>query len=51
VLGAVIQLEAVLEISDALVFLICVPNVLGLVLLAPVVRRELDAYWRRRNDA
>ena len=50
-LGSVIQLEAVLEISDALVFLICVPNILGLYLLAPVVKRELEAYLERTRSS
>ncbi|MFK7986357.1 MAG: alanine/glycine:cation symporter family protein [Sandaracinaceae bacterium] len=40
-IGASIKLDAVLEFSDAAVFILCVPNVLGLVLLAPVVREEL----------
>ncbi len=44
VLGASIRLDAVLDFSDALVFLICVPNILGLYLLAPFVRRELAEY-------
>ena len=44
VLGCTIQLEAVLDFSDALVFLICVPNLIGLYVLAPVVQRRLDAY-------
>ncbi|MCP4036184.1 MAG: alanine:cation symporter family protein [bacterium] len=46
-LGCTIQLDAVLEFSDALVFLICVPNIFGLYLLAPVVSRELAAYLER----
>jgi AGCS family alanine or glycine:cation symporter len=46
-LGCMIQLEAVLSFSDAMVFLICVPNVLGIYLLAPLVRRELRAYRSR----
>ncbi len=46
-LGCSIQLGAVLDFSDALVFLICVPNILGLYLLAPVVKRELAAYRER----
>jgi len=48
-LGCAVELDAVLDFSDALVFVICVPNVLGLYLLAPVVRRELRAYERRRR--
>ncbi len=45
--GSSIQLGAVLDFSDALVFLICVPNIFGLYLLAPVVRGELRRYNRR----
>ncbi len=48
VVGSSIELEAVLALSDAFVFLLCVPNVVGLYLLGPAVRRELDAYWARR---
>jgi AGCS family alanine or glycine:cation symporter len=43
-LGCSIQLEAVLNFSDALVFLICIPNIIGLYMLAPVVRKELSRY-------
>lgn len=49
VLGSSIQLGAVLDFSDAMVFLICVPNILGLYLLAPVVQRELRGYWARHG--
>ncbi|MGH0038570.1 MAG: alanine/glycine:cation symporter family protein [Myxococcota bacterium] len=49
VLGCAVELDAVLDISDALVFVICVPNLLGLYLMAPVLRRELAAYDRRRR--
>jgi alanine or glycine:cation symporter, AGCS family len=45
-LGCSIQLDAVLAFSDALVFLICIPNIIGLYLLAPEVRRELRRYNR-----
>jgi AGCS family alanine or glycine:cation symporter len=40
-LGATVELDAVLDFSDAMTFVLCVPNMLGLVLLAPVVRIEL----------
>ncbi len=43
-LGCSIQLGAVLDFSDALVFLICIPNIIGLYMLAPVVRQELAKY-------
>ena len=44
ILGAAIQLDAVLDISDALVFLLCVPNILGVGILTPVVWRELKSF-------
>ncbi len=46
-LGCVVQLGPILDISDALVFLICVPNILGLYFLAPIVKRELESYQDR----
>jgi len=49
-LGCTIRLEAVLDFSDALVFLICVPNILGLYVLAPVVKRELAGYRERMGS-
>ena len=46
-LGCMVQLGPILDISDALVFLICVPNILGLYFLAPIVKAELDSYRAR----
>jgi AGCS family alanine or glycine:cation symporter len=43
-LGCSIDLKAVLDFSDALIFLICVPNIIGLYMLAPLVREELKRY-------
>ena len=48
-LGCMVQLGPILDISDALVFLICVPNILGLYILAPIVKRELDACMSKIN--
>ncbi len=47
VIGCSIQLDAVLEFSDALVFLICVPNIIGLYILAPAIKRRLGRYNER----
>jgi len=44
IVGAAIELDAVLDISDALVFLLCVPNILGVGILTPVVWRELRSF-------
>ncbi len=46
-LGCMIQLTAVLDFSDAMVFLIAIPNILGLYFLAPIVKRELESYQAR----
>ena len=46
-LGSMVQLGPILDISDALVFVICVPNILGLYFLAPIVKAELDSYRAR----
>ncbi len=46
-LGCMVSLGPILDISDALVFLICVPNILGLYILAPIVKREMNSYFSR----
>ena len=46
-LGCVVELGPILDISDALVFLICVPNILGLYFLAPIVKKEMISYFAR----
>ncbi|WP_163835310.1 alanine/glycine:cation symporter family protein [Spartinivicinus ruber] len=43
-LGCMIQLDSIIKISDALVFIIAIPNILGLYILAPNVRQELNQY-------
>ena len=43
-LGCMLELRAVLDFSDAMTFLIALPNVLMLYLFAPLVRREVNRY-------
>ena len=45
-LGCVLELKAVLDFSDAMIFLIALPNLVALYLFAPMVRREVEAYLR-----
>mgnify|MGYP001813035413 FL=1 len=45
VLGASMELGSVIRFSDAMIFAMAFPNVLGIYFLLPVVRRELDDYW------
>ncbi|MFT4823675.1 MAG: AGCS family alanine or glycine:cation symporter [Halioglobus sp.] len=49
-IGCSIQLSAVLDFSDALIFLICIPNIIGLYMLAPIVREELTRYNEKFRD-
>jgi len=35
----------VVNLSDALLFIASIPNIIGLYLLLPVVHRELESYW------
>ena len=46
-LGSMVQLGPILDISDALVFVICVPNILGLYFFAPMVKKEMNSYFAR----
>ena len=44
VIGAAAQLGAVIGFSDAMIFLMLFPNMIGLIFLTPVVRHELADY-------
>ncbi|OUV67403.1 MAG: alanine glycine permease [Cellvibrionales bacterium TMED122] len=43
-LGCMLELRAVLDFSDAMTFMIALPNILTLYLFAPMVRREVNQY-------
>jgi AGCS family alanine or glycine:cation symporter len=47
VLGSSIQLSALVDLSDALVFVVAIPNLLGLYILAPLIRSNLIDYENR----
>jgi AGCS family alanine or glycine:cation symporter len=49
VLGSSIQLGALVDLSDALVFVVAIPNLLGLYLLAPTLRKEIKRYEQHRD--
>ena len=46
IVGAAISLGSVIGFSDAMIFAMMVPNMIGLVLLAPKVRDELSKYMK-----
>ena len=45
VAGSSMQLGSVIDFSDAMIFAMAFPNVLGVYFLLPVVKQELDDYW------
>ena len=45
VVGSSMQLGSVIGFSDAMIFAMAFPNILGIYFLLPVVKRELDEYW------
>ena len=44
VVGSSISLGAVIEFSDAMIFAMVFPNIIGLIILAPKVREELSKF-------
>ncbi len=54
IIGASISLGSVIDFSDAMIFAMVVPNIIGVVLLTPIVRKELNKYMsaiRKKSDA
>ncbi len=45
--GAVASLGPVLDFSDAMLLSMAVPNIIGGIILAPLVKRKLADYWSR----
>ena len=47
VVGCTMDFKKLVDFSDAIYFLMAVPNVIGIYLLAPVVKREMKSYFAR----
>jgi len=45
VVGSSMQLGSVIDFSDAMIFAMAFPNLLGCYFLLPVVKKELNEYW------
>ena len=45
--GCTMKLGSVVDLADALLFIMAIPNLIGVYLLMPVIRREVDQYWAR----
>jgi AGCS family alanine or glycine:cation symporter len=52
VIGCMLQLKAVLDFSDAMIFVIAIPNLIALYLFAPEVKADVTQYIQKlRSDA
>ncbi|UZJ38048.1 alanine/glycine:cation symporter family protein [Prosthecochloris sp. SCSIO W1103] len=47
IIGSAMNLQVVIDFSDAMIFAMSFPNIIGLYLLAPGVKRDLDTYFER----
>lgn len=45
VMGSSMQLGSVIDFSDAMIFAMAFPNIIGIYFLLPVVKREMNEYW------
>lgn len=45
VVGSSMQLGSVIDFSDAMIFAMAFPNIIGIYFLLPVVKREMNEYW------
>ncbi len=47
IIGASSSLNAVMDFSDMMILCMALPNIIGLLILAPEVKRDLKSYWKR----
>ena len=51
IIGASIQLSVILDFADALIFVMAIPNIIGLYILAPDVKKDLQVYMAKLKAA
>lgn len=49
IVGASISLGAVIDFSDAMIFAMVVPNIIGVIMLSPIIKKELTKYTNAIN--
>ncbi len=47
IVGSSSTMNAVIDFSDMMIFAMAFPNIIGLIILAPEVRRDMQSYFRR----
>ena len=49
VVGSAMNVSSILNITDAMMLAMCVPNIIVLYILAPEIKRDLKDYFERHN--
>lgn len=49
IIGSVMNVKSIVEITDAMMISMCVPNIIVLYILCPEIKRDLEDYCRRHN--
>jgi len=49
VIGSAMNVKSIIDITDAMMIAMCVPNIIVLYILAPEVKRDLVSYCERHN--
>ncbi len=49
IIGASVKLSAILDFADALIYVMAIPNLIGLYILAPEIKQDLKIYWAKRE--
>lgn len=50
ILGSVLSISTVIDFSDMLILAMAVPNILGLLIMAPEVKRDLKEYMKWKKE-
>lgn len=49
IIGSAMNVQSIIDITDAMMIAMCIPNVIVLYILAPEIRRDLKDYLERHN--
>jgi len=50
IIGASTDILTVMEFSDMMILAMAIPNLLGLFILAPEIKKDLDVYWKKLKN-
>ena len=49
VIGSAMNVKSIIDITDAMMIAMCVPNIIALYILAPEIKKDLKNYCQRYN--